>query len=54
MIHIGDSIETDVNGALNAGVKPIWFNTDGEKNTLGVAEIRSLKELPAVIDSLLL
>ena len=54
MIHIGDSIETDVNGALNAGVKPIWFNTDGEKNTLGVAEIRSLTELPAVIDSLLL
>ena len=52
MIHIGDSIETDVNGALNAGITPIWFNPDEDNNSLGVKEVRSLADLPAAIDSL--
>ena len=52
MIHIGDSIETDVNGALNAGVTPIWFNANRDENLLGVKEVRSLTDLPAAIDSL--
>ena len=54
MIHIGDSTETDVNGARNAGVTPIWFNANGAENSLGVREVRSLTDLPAAIDSLLL
>jgi putative hydrolase of the HAD superfamily len=49
VIHIGDSIETDVNGALNAGITPVWFNPEGKENGLGVNEVRSLTELPAVI-----
>ncbi len=53
MIHIGDSIETDVNGALNAGVTPIWFNANGDENSLGVSEVGSLTDLPAAIDSLM-
>ena len=53
MIHIGDSIETDVNGALNAGVTPIWFNANGDENSLGVIEVRSLTDLPTAIDSLI-
>ena len=53
MIHIGDSIETDVNGALNAGVTPIWFNANGDEDLLGVKEVRSLTDLPAAIDSLI-
>ena len=52
MIHIGDSIETDVKGAINAGVTPIWFNADGDDNSLGIREVRSLTDLPAAIDSL--
>ena len=52
MIHIGDSIETDVNGALNAGVTPIWFNANGDENCMGVSEVGSLTDLPAAIDSL--
>lgn len=52
MIHIGDSIETDVNGALNAGIVPVWFNADGHENSLGVTEVRSLTELPAAISLL--
>ena len=53
MIHIGDSIETDVKGAINAGVTPIWFNADGDDNSLGIREVRSLTDLPAAIDSLI-
>ena len=53
MIHIGDSIETDVNGALNAGVTPIWFNANRDENLLGVKEVRSLKDLTGAIDSLI-
>ena len=53
MLHIGDSIETDVNGALNAGVTPIWFNANGDENSLGVSEVGSLTDLPAAIDSLM-
>ena len=52
MIHIGDSIETDVKGAINAGVTPIWFNADRDDNSLGIREVRSLTDLPAAIDSL--
>ena len=52
VIHIGDSVENDVQGAINAGVIPIWYNPDKEKNTLGVNEVRALSELPSVIQQL--
>jgi putative hydrolase of the HAD superfamily len=52
VIHIGDSVENDVQGAINAGVTPIWYNPDKEKNTLGVKEVRALSELPSVIQQL--
>jgi len=31
--YIGDSIEADVKGATNAGMHPIWYNQNGEKET---------------------
>lgn len=52
VIHIGDSVENDVQGAINAGVTPIWYNPDEEKNTLGVNEVRALSELPSMIQQL--
>ena len=52
VIHIGDSLENDVLGAINAGVTPIWFNPEKEKNTLGVQEVRALSELPSMIRQL--
>lgn len=52
MIHIGDSAESDVQGALNAGVTPVWFNPDGNVNRLPTAETRSLSELISVIERL--
>ena len=52
VIHIGDSVENDVQGAINAGVTPIWYNPSKEQNTLGVNEVGALSELPSVIQQL--
>ena len=52
VIHIGDSLENDVQGAINAGVTPIWYNPNMEQNTLGVKEVRALSELPSMIEQL--
>ena len=52
VIHTGDSLENDVQGAINAGVEPIWFNPDKEQNTLGVNEVGALSELPSMIQQL--
>ena len=52
VIHIGDSLENDVQGAINAGVTTVWYNPDKEQNTLGVNEVSALSELPSMIQQL--
>ena len=52
VIHIGDSVANDVQGAINAGVTPIWYNPDKEQNTLRVNEVRTLSELPSLVRQL--
>jgi HAD superfamily hydrolase (TIGR01549 family) len=52
VIHIGDSLENDVLGAINAGVTTVWYNPDKEQNTLGVNEVSALSELSSMIQQL--
>jgi HAD superfamily hydrolase (TIGR01549 family) len=52
VIHIGDSLENDILGAINAGVTPVWYNPDKEQNTLGVNEVSALSELSSMIQQL--
>jgi HAD superfamily hydrolase (TIGR01549 family) len=52
VIHIGDSLENDVLGAINAGVTPVWYNPDKEQNTLRVNEVSALSELSSMIQQL--
>ena len=33
---IGDSLTSDMCGALNAGIDSNWYNPDGIENTVGV------------------
>lgn len=50
--HIGDSWQDDVQGALNAGLKPIWLNRQAAPQPSlenGVLAIHSLAELPAYL-----
>ena len=47
LLHVGDSAETDVGGALNAGARPVLLDRGGARLEPGsIPEIRSLAELP--------
>ncbi len=48
IIHIGDSLESDIAGANNAGIQCVWLNREEKKNTTNLRinyEITSLSEL---------
>ena len=52
LLHVGDSLETDVQGAQAVGVRAVWLNRDGIPNESGIEpddEIESLTELPAIL-----
>ena len=50
LLHVGDSPESDVSGALNVGARPILLNRDGARlESPAVPEIRSLAELPSLL-----
>lgn len=49
VVHVGDCLENDVQGAINAGATPIWFNPNNEQCSTDTASIRFLSELPAAI-----
>ena len=55
-IIIGDSLSSDIQGGINAGIKTVWFNPERERNNSGITpdyEVHTLKEVIdiAVIDS---
>ena len=48
IIHIGDSLESDIAGANNAGIKCVWVNREKKENATNLQidyEISSLSEL---------
>ncbi len=52
LLHVGDSLETDVEGAKAVGVRAAWLNRDGKPNESGTKpdyEIALLTELPALL-----
>ncbi|MFW2339048.1 MAG: HAD family hydrolase, partial [Acidimicrobiia bacterium] len=52
-VYIGDSLSDDVAGGKSAGIRSIWLNRNGverEGNVVPDAEVRSLAEVPAVLD----
>ena len=57
LLHIGDSLASDVQGALAVGAVAVWLNRDGLANETGIVptrEIRSLVDLPGVLRGLAL
>ncbi len=50
-VHIGDSIENDVEGAINAGIRAIWFDPDGRCYE-GASTITALSELAKALEDL--
>ena len=55
-MYVGDSIEFDVMGAMNAGARTVWFNPHGTPYPDGLVrpdfEIADLAELVGVVDPL--
>ena len=54
-VIIGDSLSSDIQGGVNAGVKTIWFNPKGEKNNSSVKpdyEVSDLKEIEKLLEKI--
>ena len=52
VMHVGDSLPSDVLGANNYGALSVWLNRNGVANETGIVphrEIRDLTELPALL-----
>jgi len=52
LLHVGDSLEDDVGGAKNAGIKCVWLNRKRAKNNLDAKmdyEISSLLEVLEIL-----
>lgn len=53
VLHVGDSLEADVGGAIDAGMTAVWLNRDGHKRTASDPEphheIGSLSELTELL-----
>jgi putative hydrolase of the HAD superfamily len=51
-LHVGDSLEDDIMGAINANIKCVWVNRNRVKNNFGLKmdyEIASLSELLEIL-----
>ena len=54
-IMVGDSLTSDIQGGINAGIPTCWFNPTGKANTTAIRpdyEIRALSELEALLEAL--
>lgn len=49
-VMIGDSIHSDIEGALNAGIDSIYLNFDGKKSDKATWSVSSYDELRALIE----
>lgn len=55
VLHVGDSLQNDVIGANNAGIKCVWLNRERVENTSGSKidyEIHSLLELLEILSEM--
>lgn len=51
-VHVGDSLRDDVEGAEKAGLHAVLLDRGGRRQGSGVRSIRTLDELPSLIDRL--
>jgi putative hydrolase of the HAD superfamily len=50
VLHIGDDLESDVEGALKAGCQAIWFNPYHDENSSGIQPTAEIHALAKVLD----
>jgi len=52
VLIVGDSLTSDIQGGVNAGIKTCWFNPKGVENTSALKpdyEIRDIGEVPEIV-----
>lgn len=52
---VGDSLSSDIQGGINAGIKTVWVNPGHAGNTTGIHpdyEIEALHQLPALLETI--
>ncbi|MCY3723905.1 MAG: HAD family hydrolase [Candidatus Poribacteria bacterium] len=52
MLHVGDSLRNDVDGARKAGVRSVWLNREGAANDTSIQpdyEVATLTEIPEIL-----
>lgn len=52
VVHIGDSLNSDVKGASQLGIRTIWLNRNGKEVPEGVSAVNSLTEALEIIKTL--
>ena len=50
-VHVGDSVEEDVEGARAVGIEPVFLSRDGRPGPRGVRAIAGLRELEQVVSA---
>ena len=53
ILIVGDSLTSDMQGGVNAGIPTVWYNPEAAPNTTGVAidyEIRDLREVLNILN----
>ena len=50
-VHVGDSIEADMEGAVDSGITPVWIKNPEESSWAGYA-ISSICELPGFLEKI--
>jgi len=53
LVHVGDSLASDVAGANGVGAVSVWLNRDGKKNGSGIVPDYEIRSLADVADFLL-
>lgn len=48
-VMIGDTLSSDIQGAINAGVDSIWYSRNHEKSDLPTYRVTTLEEIPELV-----
>jgi 2-haloacid dehalogenase len=54
-IVVGDSLTSDIQGGINAGIRTCWFNPKGKEGRADIQpdfEVRSLTEFVALLEQI--
>ena len=49
-LHVGDSLETDVLGAQNCGLRTVWLNREGARNDTDIVPELEVSDLSALLE----